>query len=403
MIHIEEPGRCLPVRDRCDVLVAGGGFAGAAAALAAARCGRDVILAEREFMLGGLGTAGLITIYLPLCDGRGRQVSFGLAEELLRLVLRHGLEDRYPRAWLENGTAEERRTGQRFMAQYNAQICALELENLLREAGVRILYGTSVCSLRLDVDRVDMAVVENKSGRSAIALGRVIDCTGDADLCWMAGLPTVVYPEKNSPAAWYYYLERGRLCLNQLGACDHNDENPDTDYQYLDGLRITGTDAWELSRFVQDNHRALLADVVKRRAAGGECVPVTMAAIPQVRMTRRLEGAGCVREEQMGKELADSVGMFADWTARGPVYELPFTALYHPKVRNLAAAGRCISATDRMWNLTRVIPACAVSGQAAGVAAAITDDFSVLPPAVLQQQLRAQGVRIHLSELQPDI
>ena len=77
-----------PVTNECDVLVVGGGVAGIAAALAAARHGARVILCERGFLLGGLATAGLVTIYLPLCDGFGRQVSFGLAEELLRLSIR---------------------------------------------------------------------------------------------------------------------------------------------------------------------------------------------------------------------------------------------------------------------------------------------------------------------------
>ena len=65
------------VSHSCDVLVCGGGFAGISAALAAAREGSSVILLEKQYMLGGLGTAGLVTIYLPLCDGCGRQVSFG--------------------------------------------------------------------------------------------------------------------------------------------------------------------------------------------------------------------------------------------------------------------------------------------------------------------------------------
>ena len=73
------------VTEYCDVLVCGGGFAGISAALAAARQGKKVILLEKQFMLGGLGTSGLVTIYLPLCDGVGKQVSFGIAEELLRL------------------------------------------------------------------------------------------------------------------------------------------------------------------------------------------------------------------------------------------------------------------------------------------------------------------------------
>ena len=64
-----------------DIAVCGGGFAGISAALAAARHGKRVVLFEKEYMLGGLGTAGLITIYLPLCDGYGHQVSFGIAED----------------------------------------------------------------------------------------------------------------------------------------------------------------------------------------------------------------------------------------------------------------------------------------------------------------------------------
>ena len=76
-----------------DVLVAGGGVAGIAAALAAARNGSKVCLLEKQFMLGGLATAGLVTIYLPICDGKGTQVSFGLAEELLKQTLTRELQE----------------------------------------------------------------------------------------------------------------------------------------------------------------------------------------------------------------------------------------------------------------------------------------------------------------------
>ena len=89
------------IEKNCDVLVCGGGFGGIAAALAAARHGAKVILLEKQYVLGGLGTAGLVTIYLPLCDGYGKQVSFGIAEELLRLSIAMGPEDRYPANWLE--------------------------------------------------------------------------------------------------------------------------------------------------------------------------------------------------------------------------------------------------------------------------------------------------------------
>ena len=101
-----------PIAHTCDVLVCGGGFAGIAAALSAARSGKRVILLEKTYTLGGLGTAGLVTIYLPLCDGMGQQVSFGIAEELFRLSISMGMEPqlemRYPDIWLDEDRASER-------------------------------------------------------------------------------------------------------------------------------------------------------------------------------------------------------------------------------------------------------------------------------------------------------
>ena len=111
-----------PRKYECDVCVCGGGIAGVAAALSAKRAGaRDVILLERGFMLGGLATAGLVTIYLALCDGYGHQVCYGLAEELFMLSIEHVVEDRYPTAWLEGGTVEER-AKRRFEVQFKASL-----------------------------------------------------------------------------------------------------------------------------------------------------------------------------------------------------------------------------------------------------------------------------------------
>lgn len=115
----------------CDVLVCGGGFGGISAALAAARLGKRVTLLEKQYVLGGLGTAGLITYYLPLCDGLGHQVSFGLAEELLRLSISMGAEDEYPANWLEGiGTRTEK--DHRFRVRYNPWLFAMLAERELR-------------------------------------------------------------------------------------------------------------------------------------------------------------------------------------------------------------------------------------------------------------------------------
>ena len=92
-----------------DVIVVGGGISGVSAALSASRQNKKVLLIEKSSNLGGLATSGLITIYLPICDGKGHQVSFGIAEELIHLSIKMGCQRKYPKAWLENGTYEEKK------------------------------------------------------------------------------------------------------------------------------------------------------------------------------------------------------------------------------------------------------------------------------------------------------
>lgn len=123
-------------------------------------------------------------------------------------------------------------------------------------------------------------------------------------------------------------------------------------------------------------------------------MPVTIATIPQIRMTRRIAGCYTMCTGDERKEFSDSVGMFSNWKKRGPVYQLPFRALYGNKVKNLITAGRNISAADDMWDVTRVIPVCAVSGEAAGVAASMTNHFQVLDVAKLQDKLIMNGVKL---------
>ena len=81
-----------------DLVVVGGGLAGVSASLAAARRGLSVGLVEKGPYLGGLATMGLVAIYLPLCDGEGRQVLGGIAEELLHLSLKYG-PGQIPEPW----------------------------------------------------------------------------------------------------------------------------------------------------------------------------------------------------------------------------------------------------------------------------------------------------------------
>ncbi len=360
MNYIVQKEKQIEVKYDCDVLVAGGGVAGISAALAAARQGAKVLLCEQEWMLGGLATAGIVVIFLPLCDGMGTQYIFGIGEELLKLSMKYGHEARFPDAWLEPGK-EEKRKEQRYEVQFNPQLFAVAAEQLLLENGVKILYGTKVLDVQTAEDKITTAVLNNREGSCGVAPKVVIDCTGDAEVAFMAGEEMQIYDE-NFPSLWCYYSAYGDKGDGyKLFARNYREEAP-----------FDGTKAEELSRMMTLVHGKLIdATMELREAKGNDAImPVTMPSIPPIRMTRCIVGAYMLDESEEGKRFEDSIGRTTDWRKRGPVFSVPYRCLYG-KSGNLLTAGRNISVTKDMWDITRCIPTCCVSGEAAGVAAAL--------------------------------
>ena len=147
---------------------------------------------------------------------------------------------------------------------------------------------------------------------------------------------------------------------------------------------------------VSDAHDSLLQDFLNNGDITPQRSLTAIAAIPQVRMTRRLDGVYVQDDTEAFVQYPDSIGMISDWRKPGPVYEIPFRTLYGKTIKNLIAAGRCISVTDPMWDISRVIPPCAVTGEAAGTAAAMTNDFATLEVSQLQAVLQRNGVMLHL-------
>ncbi len=382
-----------------DVAVCGGGFAGISAALAAARLGKKVILFEREYLPGGLGTAGLITIYLPLCDGYGHQVSFGIAEELLKLSVTYGAEARYPANWLDGvGTRTEK--DPRYMVQYNAQTFALLAERLLLREGVEILYGSCVVGAQVEGGRIKTLTVANKSGLLDYSVRSVVDATGDCDVAHFAGAPTDTFKQGNVLAAWYYFADREGYHLRMLGASDTPDEEKNgKESKPLVERRFGGLSGAELSEQVCLAHEIQLKDWLKKRETNPDTVIATLPTIPQIRMTRRLVGETVLSHTEEHTYFEDSIGMVSNWKKRGPVWEVPFRTLYSGQVKNLLTAGRCTSVNETLWDVMRVIPCCAVTGQAAGTAAALTDDCTALPVGELQAVLQKNGVILHEKDL----
>jgi 2-polyprenyl-6-methoxyphenol hydroxylase-like FAD-dependent oxidoreductase len=397
---VKEPARKLPVCGAFDVVVVGGGIAGVAAALAAARSGVSVCLLEKLYALGGLATLGNIAVYLPLCDGRGRQVMGGLAEELLRLAV-EGVRipdkaahfEKIPACWQPGGDpAERRRT--RFRAAFNPSAFLLALEERILEAGVTLRFDTRFCAVRRARGRIAHLVVESKSGRQALAVGAVVDATGDADVCFAAGEPTEAL-DSNVLAAWFYSLSGGRARLHALS----RRYSPLALRDGAEGPFFRGDTAEEVTGHLTAS-RALLRErlaALRTLEPESDVQPFLVPTFPSLRMTRRLVGACSLQADDAHRWCEDAVALLGDWRRPGPVWALPYRAIRGVRNTNLVVAGRCLSAAPSVWDVTRAIPVCATSGEAAGLAAALAvrearGNLAALPFARLSATLAARGV-----------
>ncbi|MFW6292105.1 MAG: FAD-dependent oxidoreductase [Spirochaetota bacterium] len=411
MEYVEETTRRLPVADRYDIVVAGAGIAGAAAALAAARTGSQVALLERCFAPGGLATLGNVIVYLPLCDGCGRQVIAGIAEELLlRSVADLRSDDpdaglrRVPACWREAGEGDdaELRERERYKASFNPAAFTLALEEVLLAAGVEIWYDTRACSVIRANERITHLLVENKDGRSAIGCGAVVDATGDADVCALAGERTETL-RTNVLAAWHYLIDDGRLVLRKMSR-RFSDSGL---LEGSDGPFFSGVDARGLTRHAIESRSLVREQLATRRAEqpAHDVQPFALPALPDVRMTRRLVGEATLAGDDVHRWFDDAVGLTGDWRHAGPVWSIPYRAIRGVANANLLVAGRCISSAGRAWDVTRAIPTCALTGEAAGVAAATVcrdgGDARSADVSAIQERLRRAGVLLDPALVEP--
>lgn len=392
----------VPVKERVDVIVAGGGFAGVAAALAARRCGAEVLLLEKTALLGGLGTNGLISWYEPLCDGLGEQMITGIAEELLHAAIRYG-DDTLPEAWREyaagareGGADRGRLAEKRYATFFSPTMCQLAMDEVLAGAGVRIRLDILAARPVTEGARVLGIMCESKSGREFFPADAFVDATGDADLFARAGCECV--QGKN------YFTAIAHLCRAAGKAKAMQNREWIAEGANLFGAGhpegyplMAGTANEEVTRFLLDGRKAIL-----ERVRGDDRTARDIMALPaqaQFRETRRIKGAATVTEGDRMKPQPDSIGLTGDFKRPGEWYEIPCGCLYSPQAENMFAAGRMISAEGWAWEVTRLIPCCALTGQAAGTAAALLArekcTAAALPVPRLQESLRRQGVRLH--------
>mgnify|MGYP001050653717 CR=1 FL=1 len=380
---------------RYDVVVAGGGIAGVAAALAAAESGARTALIEKTVLFGGLATTGLIYAYLPICDGAGTQVSFGLAERLLHASIKYG-PGGVPPDWNQKPWTRERGT---YMTEFSPASYVLALDELLEEAGVDCWVDTLLCDVELDAGRrVRAALFENKSGRGRLEAACFVDATGDAELVRRAG--GRFEAGGNFLAIWALQHKGGAAGKGFGGLLNMR--------YFQEGEAVRqGLSGRDVSRFVIEGRARLRRFYAEEYAAGrgnrDSLYPVMLPAMAQYRKIARIVGNATLTEDQDARRFEDSIGMVGDFRKRGVTYELPYAALVPEAVGGVLAAGRCVSADGGAWEVVRVIPTAAVTGEAAGVAAALAARRDAgpaeTPVAAVQDALRRRGVKLHLPDV----
>lgn len=435
---IAEPAREIPVHTECDVLVVGGGPAGTAAAVAAARLGADVVLVERHNHLGGLSTGGLVIWIDRMSDWSGNHVIRGFAEEILTRLPKGALAGPERTDW---GSRDPRKAAHWALrtAAYHGTVThsptldpewlkAASLDMAL-EAGVHLVFHAWGARPIVEDGRVGGCVFESKEGRKAILARITIDATGDGDLYAGAGSDFETRVDPNDihgcmNTAWLFagvdmdaflrfrselpdqysaFMARGREKLRFFERPVVSWRN---DVAVFMGPRLAGysaLDVEDLSEVEIRSHRLMVEHLdFYRENAPGFSDAWLMLSAPQlgVRHARRLIGrARLTREMWNGRVADDEIGVSPPLAPKFANVSVPYGSIVPRDLGGLLAPGRHLSCDATSHSFMREIPQCWLTGHAAGVAAAIAADRRIepweVPIADLRDRLVAQGAYLN--------
>lgn len=406
-------GMRVPVAAEADVLVAGGGLAGVAAAVAAARQGARVILVEQSGVVGGMATSG----YVP---------------PAMRTELAGGLVGEFAAALDECGGPDQQR---------HPEVMKAVLLALLRGCGARLLLYTTAVAPVMDGRRVTGLVVHSKAGFQALRAPIVIDCTGDADIAARAGAPfqigrgrdpltqtmtlmfllgnvdTDQFPGAHRGGSTQPYVDvakaEGNFSLRFAGGayCEKVISGPHGVIN-VNCVNVGGVDPLSPADLTYAHVQAFdvawqLVDFFRRYVPGcEECYLVSSASYVGVRESRRVVGEYLLTardvlgaagfEDGIARGFypvdihgADNTGDAAGAHLRAP-YEIPYRCLVPKGVEGLLVAGRPISADHVAHGSLRVMGTTMALGEAAGTAAALCHQRGVSPRQLDGREVRAQ-------------
>ena len=439
---VHEPARALPVLAEAEVVVLGGGPAGMAAAVAAARLGARTLLVERYGFLGGMGTAGGVTNFAGLY---GRHRALGSEMQLLVRGVAAELLDRIEALGGLN-TPQDGLQGRIRVRSYDIPAYKCAADALLAEAGVQLLFHAWAAGVATEGvpqgGRIDALIVETKSGRMALRGREFVDASGDADLAAAAGLAftygdgagNALYPSTmfrlggvdatraQAAVGGFGAIDRlmdeasARWRFPRRGAILRPQRNPAewranvTQLADADGRAANGVDARSLSAAESEGRRQAVEYLRFLRAEVPGFERAEMADIATqvgIRETRRVHCEHMLSGEEVtgGACFDDHIGFNAwplerheagriEWRfPDDPAHscnELPYRMLLPQGAANLHVAGRCAGMTHEGQSAARASGACFVMGQAAGTAAALRVQGRFTLEG-LQQRLRQDG------------
>ena len=444
----------------CDVAIIGGGPAGVAAALCAARTGADTVLVERYGFLGGMSTAALVYPWMTFHTAVGEQVIRGVAQEIV---------DRLAAVGASPGHLRDTVGFTFTLTPFDPEVYKLLAFDMLREAGVRLIMHTSLAEAEAGGGRIRRVRLLSRGRMYRLAASVFVDATGDAELSDMAGAKCEYGNEegKVQPMTMKFRM-RG---VNGEAIKDYMKRHPEdfyerTPFAELDKLPLTGvsgfyrkwkeagaelgiprdgvlffmgpredealintsrvsgldpTDPDDLTTAEMEGRRQIfkLAEFFRRHIPGFERAEIAQTGVQiGVRETRRvvgdyvLNGRDVLDARRFDDVIARSgypidihnptgTGLTARFIREGGAYDIPYRSLVAQSLENLLLAGRCISTTHEAQATTRLTPSCMATGQAAGTAAALAAAHAKgavrqVPIRMLQARLLKDGAELGL-------
>lgn len=387
-----------------DVIIIGGGPAGCAAAIAAARMGADTLVLESSSCLGGMATGGMVSKWAPFTDRKNLIYRSIPVEILTRYKKAAGID---PEKW-------------RWITIHPETLKRV-YDEMLAEAGAKVLFGSQVVDAITEDGNIQCVIVANKRGLTPYTADAYIDCSGDADVAAYAGVP-FEYGDGNGN------VQHSSLCYAIAGADVSKlngkiiSSNPE--YNFWQPIIAEGKHPNVTDHFVPAYHgntivycnagdligvdatspeslseayahgRALAQDFLNalidyEPEAFGNAVIVATAPIMGARESRRIKGeyTVTVADYIARRDFPDEIcrnsywldchdpdpdkGMNTRMYGPGDSHGIPWRSLIPLGVDNLLVAGRCISMERMALSSIRVMPNCLAMGEAAGIGAAI--------------------------------